>query len=252
MKIQTLFRISLVSIVLATSWSATAVFAQQSSSSSYQVNEVFFGTGGELNACSGSYCSKQSAGELTVGNTKGTAFQAQAGFNTDRTPWLEASIVGSPDVDLGVLDTGSTKTGTVQFKVKSYLSSGYVVQIVGAPPTNSGHQLAPMSGAASSVGSEQFGMNLRANNLATASPNVFGTDPVHDPDYPTEPFSFGTVSAAYNTVNSFKYNSTDTIASSVSSSSYTIYTISYIANISAVTPGGTYSTGQSIVATATF
>jgi hypothetical protein len=86
MKIQTLFRISLVTIVLATSWSATAVFAQQSSSSSYQVNEVFFGTGGELNACSGSYCSKQSAGELTVGNTKGTAFQAQAGFNTDRIP----------------------------------------------------------------------------------------------------------------------------------------------------------------------
>ncbi len=223
------------------------VSAQQSQSSSYQINEAFFGTGGDLNACSGSYCTKQSAGELTVGNTKSTSYQAQAGFNTDRTPWIEAAIIGSPSVDLGVLETASTKTGTVQFSVKSYLSSGYVVQIYGSAPTNSGHALSAMTGVASSVGTEQFGMNLVANTTPPVGSNLS-----HDPDYPSEPFSFGTVDAAYSTANAFKYNSTDTIASSTSSSSYTMYTISYIANISPVTPGGTYATNQTIVATATY
>ncbi|MBP7857685.1 MAG: hypothetical protein WAW63_02000 [Candidatus Saccharimonadales bacterium] len=239
----------IISLFVAASCLAFAgtALAQQSSSSTYQINEVFFGTGGELNSCSGSYCSKQSAGELTVGNTKGTAYQAQAGFNTDRTPWIEVAIVGSPSVDLGVLDTASTKTGTVQFQVKSYLSSGYVVQIYGAPPTNSGHALTAMTGVASSVGSEQFGMNLVANT----SPSV-GSNLTHDPDYPSQPFSFGGVDAAYATANTFKYASADVIASSAQSSSYTLYTISYVANISPVTPGGAYTTSQSLVATATY
>ncbi|MBP7857887.1 hypothetical protein KA016_02390, partial [Candidatus Saccharibacteria bacterium] len=60
MKIQTLFRFSLVTLTIAVIFGATAVVAQQSASPPYQVNEVFFGTGGELNACSGPYWSKES------------------------------------------------------------------------------------------------------------------------------------------------------------------------------------------------
>ena len=248
MKIQTLFRISLVSIVLATSWSATAVFAQQSSSSSYQVNEVFFGTGGELNACSGSYCSKQSAGELTVGNTKGTAFQAQAGFNTDRIPWLEVDVTKSA-VNLGDITPASTGYDYAAFTVKSYLAHGYVVQIYGSAPTNSGHEITPLATpGAISPGTEQFGINLRDNT----TPNI-GADPVQRPDGSISgPFSFGNYVSGYNTPDSFKYVSGDTIAESLSSTGYTDYTISYIMNITAITPGGTYTTNHSVVATSTF
>lgn len=61
----------------------------------YGVSETFFGSGG-LDTCptvgSNAYCAKMSAGELTVGNTKGNQFQAQAGFNTDRTPYIEAVV----------------------------------------------------------------------------------------------------------------------------------------------------------------
>lgn len=235
-------------VFLCLSFAAShSVFAQQSSSSSYQINEAFFGTGGELEACSGSYCSKQAAGELTVGNTKGTAYQAQAGFNTDRTEWLECAIVGSPNVDLDVLDTGSTKTGSVQFQVKSYLSSGYVVQITGTPPVNTGHALAAMSGGAVTPGTEQFGMNLAVNT----APSV-GAAPVQHTEsgYPT--FGYGVVDAKYNQANVFHFLSGDTIASSSASSGYTTYTMSYMANISAITPAGTYTGFNSIVATATF
>lgn len=241
-------------------------YAQQSSSSSYQVNEVFFGSGGELEACSGSqYCAKQSAGELTVGNTKGTAYQAQAGFNTDRTPWVEIAVQ-TPTVNVGVLSTSHPNVGTAEFFVKAYLSSGYVVQTAGAAPTYASHTFAsPSSPVASSPGTEQFGINLVANTGITgavdgsgASMPNFGTNPVQHTDagFPSDPFGFGAAynsgSQVYNTANQFKYTDGDIIASSLSSSGYTYYTISYLFNMSPVTPGGTYTMYQSLVATATF
>lgn len=248
MKIQTLFRFSLVTLTIAVIFGATAVFAQQSSSPTYQVNEVFFGTGGELNACSGTYCSKQSAGELTVGNTKGTAFQAQAGFNTDRTPWLEVDVTKSA-VNLGDITPTSTGYDYAAFTVKSYLAYGYVVQIYGSAPTNSGHVIPPLATASAvNPGTEQFGINLRDNT----APNI-GADPVQRPDGSfSGAYSFGNYVSGYNTPDSYKYVSGDTIAESLSSSGYTDYTISYIMNITAITPGGTYTTNHSVVATSTF
>jgi hypothetical protein len=80
-------RFTLLGLVLP-----AAALAAQSQSSSYQVNEVFFGTGGELHACSSTFCAKQAAGETAIGNTAGTADQAQAGFNTDRQPYLEMTV----------------------------------------------------------------------------------------------------------------------------------------------------------------
>lgn len=220
---------------------------QQTCSSNYGVSESFFGTGGQ-DTCptqgANAYCAKQSAGDLTVGNTKGTLYQAQAGFNTDRLPWISLAVI-DPLVDLGVLSSTVAKSGTAQFKVSAYLSNGYVVQLYGTPPKNSGHALTAMTGTASSVGTEQFGINLVANT----APSTFGAGPVQAPD---STFGFGTAAAGYNTANTFKFNSGDTIATSTKSSSYTIFTISYLANISAVTPGGVYVGYNSIVATGTY
>lgn len=237
---------------------------QQTCSNNYGVSESFFGTGG-VDTCptqgANAYCAKQSAGELTVGNVKGTAYQAQAGFNTDRLPYIEI-VAQTPSVDVGVLSTSHPNVGTSQFYVKSYLSSGYVVQTWGAPPTYASHTFNTSSTpVASSVGTEQFGINLAANNVAGAvdgtgavTPN-FGATPSQDPD---SSFSFGYVyhdvgsNQVYDTANSFKYTNGDIIAASNSSSGYTHYTISYLFNISAITPAGTYIMNQSLVATATF
>lgn len=217
--------------------------AQQAQSTTYQVNEVFFGSGGSLESCSGAYCAKQSAGELTVGNTKSNAYQAQAGFNTNREESLELTIV-TPAVDLGALDIAQPKTATAQFSVRSYLSSGYAVQTVGAPPTYNSRTLASMSGSASAPGTEQFGLNLVANTSPSA-----GANPSQDPD---ASFSFGQAATGYNTANTFRYQSGDIIASSSSSSGKTLYTITYIANTASTTPAGYYTMQQSLVATATY
>ena len=222
--------------------------AQQSSSTNYQVNEVFFGNGGELNACSSSYCSKQSAGEMTVGNASSAAFSTQAGFNTDREPYLAFSVTGGT-TDLGVLTTGSAATATGTFAVKTYLAGGYVVKTVSDPPKNTLPNQPTLANlttpTASSPGTEQFGINLVANT----SPTNFGANPIQVPD---GTFSFGSVASGYNTANLFKYVKGDTIAQSSRSTGETDFTISYLYNISNVTSAGEYQLNHELVATSTY
>ena len=222
-----------------------AVLAAQSSSSNYSVNEVFFGSGGSLHDCSANYCAKLSAGETGVGNTSSTNYQAQAGFNTDRQPFLEFKV-SNTNVDVGVLTSSTTKTANATFSVKTYLSSGYTVKQTSPGPTNGSYTLAGMpTTAPSAPGTEQFGINLRANT----SPATFGANPAANPD---ATFSFGQVASGYNTPNQYKYVPNDTIAYSDKSSGETDYTISYIFNVSNLTAGGTYTLYHVLVATATF
>lgn len=228
-------------------WLATpaAVWAAQSSSANYQVNEVFFGAGGELNACSTNYCSKQSAGETAVGNTKSANFQANAGFNTDRSPYIQFTV-SNTNVNLGTLTAASTKTANATFSVKAYLSHGYSVINASDPPINHSYTMQALTiPAPSTAGTEQFGMNLVANT----NPITFGADPSHAPD---ATFSFGQVAADYSTPDNYKYLKGDTVAFSTASSSATTYTASYIFNVSNVTPGGAYVLRHVLVATATY
>jgi hypothetical protein len=233
---------ALLAIVLAPS-----VFAAQSSSSNYQVNEVFFGAGGELNACGTAYCAKQSAGEIAAGNAASTAFRTQAGFNTDREPYLAFSVTGGA-TDIGYLSKFSTTTTTADFAIKTYLASGYVVQVASDPPTSNGvpHQLTPLaSPSPPNPGTEQFGINLRLNS----SPTTFGADPVQVPD---NTFSFGEVATGYDTPDLYKYNKGDVIATSSRSSGETDFRISFIYDISDLTPDGEYVYNGTLVATSTF
>lgn len=236
--------------------------AVTSTSPNYQVNEAFFGTGGELEASSTNYKSKQSAGELTVGAMRSNIYAAQAGFNTDRTPYLAMATLTS-SVDVGVLNTGRANVGTAQFWVRAYLADGYVVRSYGGPPKSGSHTMSTSSTNFSSTPeTEQFGLNLAVNSIAGAmtgtpltSMTNFGAEPTQTPDDPVTPFGFGQVDSDYNTTNSanqFKYIDGDSIAFSTRSSSDTTFTISYLFNISPITPAGTYTMLHTIVATATF
>jgi len=223
----------------------TVAFAAQSASSNYQVNEVQFGNGGELNASSTSFCSKQSVGDTAVGNTSSANFQAQGGFNTDRTPYLEFTV-SNTTIDLGTLTPTSTKTANATFTVKSYLSHGYTVVNASDPPTNNSYTMNALTiPGVSQVGTEQFGINLVANT----SPVNFGASPTFSPD---NTFAYGQLSSDYAIPNNYKYVKGDAVAFSTQSSSETNYTISYLFNISHVTPGGTYVMHHVLVATALF
>lgn len=233
-----------VALVLAT---APISHAAESSSNNWSVDRVFFGVGGELEACGDDYCAKQTAGEIAAGHTAGSVFRAQAGHNVEREPYLAFSVAGGP-IDLGYLSKAATAYTYGTFAVKTYLSHGYVVQLAADPPTNRGdptHQINPLATPTSPTpGIEQFGVNLRDNS----APNV-GADPVQVPD---NTFSFGEVAADYDTPNLFKYLKGDTIASSDRSTGETDYTITFIYNIDDLTAEGTYEFNATLVATSTY
>lgn len=223
------------------------VMAQSSSSSNYRVDQTFFGTGGETDLNSTNYSARGTAGELGIGETSSANYRAYAGFNTTDEPYLEFVVTGS-NIDLGYLDPAQTSTATGTFYVRAWQASGYVVHTQSDPPTYNpgGHQIDPLptqSGPA--VGTEQFGINLVANT----SPTSFGAAPVQVPD---NTFSFGEADDDYDDANLFKYAKDDIIARSTRSTSVTIYTLSYIFNISEMTANGQYAFNHVLVATATY
>lgn len=235
-----------VSLIALCVWAGSVAHAQ-SASNSYKLEESFFGTGGELDASSQNYKAKQSAGETTVGNSASSTYQFQGGFNTSDEPILEFAVNGGT-YDMGVLDYGTTGAVTASFTVRNYLSSGYVVLLNGTAPsisTPNPHTLAPMSSAAaSSPGTEQFGVNLVDNG----NPNI-GANVAQVPD---STFSFGTPVSGYDTTNMFKFVNGDVIAMSPKSSGQTNYALSIIANIARSTPSGQYGGSLNLQVVPTF
>lgn len=220
-------------------------FVHASNSTNYQIKEDFVGGGGLTQSSSSGYTSQDTAGAPAVGDSFGTNFRAQSGATTTSDPQLTFAVSTS-SVNLGSLSTSITKTGTANFGVINYTSFGYVVKAIGSTPTNGSHQLTAMSVAgASATGTEQFGINLVANT----APASFGADPQQ---VPNNTFGFGVAASGYSTANNFKFASGDTIASAPKSSGQTTYTISYIANMSNTTPGGSYSGNLTLVCVGTY
>jgi len=219
--------------VLVPLFGAGTAMAVTSSSSHYKVTETQFTSGTSVQSCSGSYCAKVSIGDAAVGTASSTDNAAKFGSITNSDPLLEV-IVEAGASNLGTLTAETTATKTTVVKIRNYLSGGYVLQIIGAPPKFAGHTLSTSNTPVQSVpGTEQFGINAAANTNP-----VVGADLVQVPDSTT---SFGLVKDNYKTPNLFMFNSGDNVAQSTKSSGETDYTISMIVNISSGTPAGHYS-----------
>lgn len=232
------------------------------SSTNYSVVESEVGASGYIDGLSASYRLSPNIddggatlGESAGGNSGSTSYQTNSGFSTSAQPTLTL-VVDTAVVDLGILSTGVAHTGTATFHVMNYTSYGYVVQVIGPPPTYGVEELTPLvTDTASAAGTEQFGINLRANT----SPDTVGTDPVQ---VPNSSFSYGVAgdgitgtfgtTRPYTIPNQYRYVSGEIVASSPKTSGQTDYTISFMANIANTTPSGTYTGGMSIVATGTF
>ncbi len=214
---------------------------QTSSSSNYSVTETQFGGGSAQQECSATYCSQSAAGDTAVGSGSSASYSAQFGSNTTDEPLLEEIVTGGTQ-DMGVLDVAHTGAVSVGISVRSYLSSGYTLQITGSPPSQGVHSLTPIwpTPSTSQQGAEQFGINLVANTTP-----AIGSDPVQ---VPSSAGSFGTVTTNYSTPDLFAYQDGDVVAQSLSSSGETDYTMSIIINVSNTTLGGRYSGTFSAVA----
>lgn len=224
-------------------------YAQSSSSPNYMIDENFIGPGGALESNSTNFQTApggQSVGSPGgVGDSEGpTGYRAQSGATTTNDPSL-ACVTNTASASFGSLSSSVAATSTASFSVLNYTSSGYIVQIIGAPPSSGSHTLSALSSnAGSTPGTEQFGINLINNT----SP-VVGTNPQQ---VPSDSFSYGSAAASYGTLNSFRYVQGETIALASKTSGQTDYTISYLINIANTTPGGSYTGSQVLVCTGTY
>jgi hypothetical protein len=220
--------------------SLTIVYALQSSN--YQFNETSLGGIGLSQQGSASYRALSSGGILGFDNSAGTTMQFNNGHETTNDPAL-AFAVDISSVNFGSFSPTAAVTTTSTFEVADYTSWGYIVQIIGNAPSNGAHTIDSMTTTGvSTVGIEQFGINLVANT----SPNSVGANVNHGQ------FGFGDPTSNYNTTNNYRFVSGETIVSAPKSSGTSLYTISYLINVSGLTQGGSYTSNQTILCTATF
>jgi hypothetical protein len=230
---------SLLLLTASCSLQPTRAIEQYPSSTNYNIPESFIGGGGLLEESSQNYKAGESIGDIGVGETSSTTYQINSGFTTTEAPAL-TFIVNTSSIAFGVLSTSVAATATSTFSVINYTSYGYIVQTIGTPPSNGAYTLTAMSSqAASSPGTEQYGINLKANT----SPTTFGSNPSG---------GFGIAASGYDTANQYKYVNGDVIASAPKSSGQTDFTISYIVNAKTTTAGGQYVGNQVLVCTGTY
>ena len=65
-------------------------------------------------------------------------------------------------------------------------------------------------------------------------------------------FGFGSAATNYDTPNFYRYVDGATIASAPKSSGVTIYTLTYLVNVGSLTPGGIYSSNQTLIVIGTY
>ena len=211
-------------------------------SPSYQFDESSVGSDSTLDSSSSNFQVMNATGDLVVGDSTSSNYNVSAGSVTTKDPTL-SFIINSDESSFGSFSTTAPTITTTNFSVINYTSWGYVVQIIGTPPKYGAHTITPMDETESSIaGTEQFGINLVANT----NPSNFGANPDNGN------FGFGTAAPNYNVPNQFRYVSGETIAMAPKSSGKTDYTISYLVNVNSLTPGGQYTSDQTIIVTGTY
>lgn len=226
-------------VLISTAMVATGTALE---SSNYRFDESTLGAGGQIQSNSANFQSANSAGDIGVGDSASSNYQVIAGSQTTNDPVLSFSV-DSADANLGSFSAGTTATATATFSISNYTSYGYVVQITGTPPSNGNYSLPAMTTPGSAVaGTEQFGINLTANT----TPTSFGANPIQTI------FGEGVTAPNYSIPNTFRYVTGETIASAPKSSGKTTYTLSYMVNVNSLTPGGKYTSNQTVIVTGTY
>jgi hypothetical protein len=130
---------------------------------------------------------------------------------------------------------------------------GYNITVNGPTLTSGSNTITAMGSSTTGVrGTGQFGLNLKANTVATSTPAV-GTE--------VAPAANGTnykgqAVLGYNSIDNFKFVTGDNVANSANggagATDAQIYTVSYIVNVPGSQAAGTYTTTLTYICTPTF
>jgi hypothetical protein len=162
------------------------------------------------------------------------------------------TTVGSGAVPLtpNVMSSGAISTATAKMSASTNATSGFIIQYLGSTFTDTTADSIALAATGGSAvvapGNEQFGFNLVANsagNFGAVGANFTGGS------------GNITIAAGYNTNNTIAYSTSQATSQVASASGPTVmtnFTMSYAANVSALTKPGSYTATQTFIATGTF
>jgi hypothetical protein len=153
---------------------------------------------------------------------------------------LDCTNVIGDFINFGELLRTLPAVATSEYSAATNDISGYSVSVYGNTMT-SGNNIIPELAAngPSTVGTSQYGLNLRRNNSPTIGSNPQGT-------------GTAAISPQYNSPNSFRFVSGETLSFSNLSTDYNKMTVSYLINVSQAQSPGVYVTTMTYIAVADF
>ena len=229
----------------ATAGSLRASATGASSTTSGAAKQIIFGSVTNPSATNSTFYARitlYSDAAWTTAVDTGTVASSTAGQITVTASVDETLTftLASATVALGTLSTSSTGSGTSTMSASTNASGGYAITVNGTTLTSGANTISAMAAnAASSQGTGQFGINLKANTTPSVGSNSSGA-------------GSGVAATNYNTADSFRFVTGETVASASAATNSNTYTTSYIANIGGVQAPGSYSTTLTYIATATF
>jgi hypothetical protein len=166
------------------------------------------------------------------------------------TSGTDCTNITGTAVNLGTFSPLATNTGTSVMSASTNAGSGYAIVINGTTLTSGANTISAMgtqslnsSGCAvsctSTIGTSQFGSNVRANTTPSVGADVTG-------------LGSATGSGGYNTVNSFRYFTGDTVAGVGGVTKANFFTNSYLVNVGGNQAAGLYAATMTYICTATF
>jgi hypothetical protein len=163
---------------------------------------------------------------------------------TDCTTATSGSIVFNQD-----FSPTATAVTTSQMVASTNATSGYVITVNGATMTSGANTVNGMNVATTSqFGVSQFGLNAMVNTLPVVGIAI--TSASNGTNFRAQG------NAGYNTADTFKFTTGDTVASSSNGSQGPTdaqnMTVSYLVNVPGSQPAGTYTTTLTYICTATF
>jgi hypothetical protein len=149
------------------------------------------------------------------------------------------SVAGST-IDFGDFSPVLTRSGTSVMQAQTNAANGYNVTINGTTMASGVNTIPALAAqTASTIGTSQFGMNLRAN----ATPAV-GADPTGA--------GSGTFSGTYGTANTYRFGTGESVAQAAVPTNANTFTSSYIVNIGGAQAAGVYTATMTYICTASF
>jgi hypothetical protein len=178
------------------------------------------------------------------------------GTNVGGVPDCSTASSGAISFDRLFSPTDTAITSS-QMAASTNAGSGYAITVNGTTLTSGSNTVTAMGTATTGVhGVSQFGMNLKANTVATSNPaiGIEVAPAANGVNYRGQAYING--AANYGTVDNFEFNSGDTVANSgnggLAGTDAQIFTVSYIVNVPGSQPAGTYTTTLTYICTPTF